>query len=479
MSERPEGWSNRRDGYGYGSGNAEPEGARPMPHVQRQGDDGNPGGWPRMAEPPRSQRRPVPPRQPGPQGYPSQGYRAPSSQDYPAQGYDDRYGRGGYADGPDRGGYHGQSGYPDDDYANDGYNAGQVYGHGAQNPAGGPGGAGPGGSIPRRKNWKKRITITLASVLVVLLGVGVGTYFWADSKLQRNVDLSKVENRPPVGKGTNYLIVGSDSRAGMSKQQQQDLHTGYASGGRTDSMIILHVGSNGDTMLSLPRDSYLTIPAFTGPDTGKRYGASKNKLNASYSWGGPDLLVRTIEYNTGLHIDHYAEIGFDGFANLVDALGGVNIDVPYPMHEKHAGTDLNPGEQTLDGQQALAFVRQRYDLPGGDLDREKHQQQFLSALAHKVLQPSTVLNPFKLYPSISAGLGSVTVDKDMSLWDLKTLFFAMKSVQNGDGKSMDMPVADAGYASPQGSAVLWDMPKVKTLMDELKNDQQVTVTGSS
>jgi LCP family protein required for cell wall assembly len=446
MNDWPDGWtSDRRDRYGSGSGSAEPEGARAMPQVRRAGQ--GVGGPPRHAEPPLppdlSPRGPVPHQQ-----------RQQASQDY------DEYG----------------------DHAGDGYNTGQVYGRGAGGPGdpGGPGGPGGHGGAPRAarpKNWKRRITIGLITFIVLLLAVGVGTYFWADSKLRREVDLSKVEDRPEGGKGTNYLIVGSDSREGLSAEEKKKLHTGSADGRRTDSIILLHVGDNGNTMVSLPRDSWVTIPAFTGPDTGKRYQNSQNKLNASFSMAGPELLVRTVEYNTGLHIDHYAEIGFDGFAKIVDSVGGVEIDVPQDMKEKHAGTDLKKGKQTLNGTEALAFVRQRYGLAGGDLDRTRNQQKFLSALANKAATPSTVLNPFKLYPTMSSGLDSLIVDKDMSLWDVKDMFFAMKSVSGGDGKQMNMPVSNPGLATSKGSAVQWDMAKVKQLVKELKNDEKVTVSS--
>ncbi|TMU94231.1 LytR family transcriptional regulator [Streptomyces sp. DASNCL29] len=368
-----------------------------------------------------------------------------------------------------------------DDY-DDGYNTGQVYGRGNGGPGGGDHGpGGPGGRGPRPvrpKNWKRRITIGLVTLIVLLLAVGIGTYIWADSKLRNEVDLSKVEDRPGGGKGTNYLIVGSDSREGMSEEDKKKLHTGSADGRRTDSMILLHVGENGNTMISLPRDSWVTIPAFTGSESGNRIPQSQNKLNASYSSEGPGLLVRTIEYNTGLKIDHYAEIGFDGFANLVDGVGGVDIDVPQDMKDKKSGNDLKKGKQTLNGQQALAFVRQRYGLAGGDLDRTKNQQKFLSALANKAASPSTIMNPFKLYPTMGAGLDNLVVDKDMSLWDVKDMFFAMKSVSGGDGKQMNMPISNPGLATSKGSAVQWDMAKVKQLMSELKNDDKVTVSSN-
>ncbi|WP_445520718.1 LCP family protein [Streptomyces sp. NEAU-174] len=439
MSEWPQGWSGDGSGrYGRGSGSAEPEGARAMPQVRR--------GAPGAGGPPPYDEPPLPPDL-SPHG------TVPRQQ--PSQGYDDY---------------------------DDGYNTGQVYGRGNGGPGGGDHGpGGPGGRGPRPvrpKNWKRRITIGLVTLIVLLLAVGIGTYIWADSKLRNEVDLSKVEDRPGGGKGTNYLIVGSDSREGMSEEDKKKLHTGSADGRRTDSMILLHVGENGNTMISLPRDSWVTIPAFTGSTSGNRIPQSQNKLNASYSSEGPGLLVRTIEFNTGLKIDHYAEIGFDGFANLVDGVGGVDIDVPQDMKDKKSGNDLKKGKQTLNGQQALAFVRQRYGLAGGDLDRTKNQQKFLSALANKAASPSTIMNPFKLYPTMGAGLDNLVVDKDMSLWDVKDMFFAMKSVSGGDGKQMNMPISNPGLATSKGSAVQWDMAKVKQLMSELKNDDKVTVSSN-
>ncbi|OPF77142.1 transcriptional regulator [Streptomyces antioxidans] len=437
MSEWPQGSTGDGSGrYGRGSGSAEPEGARAMPQVRRTA----PGGGGPYGEPPlppglSPRRGTVPPQQ-------------------ASQGYDDY---------------------------DDGYNTGQVYGDGGPGNGGPHGPGGPGGPGPRPvrpKNWKRRITIGLVTLIVLLLAVGIGTYFWADSKLRREVDLSKVEDRPGGGKGTNYLIVGSDSREGMSDEDKKKLHTGSADGRRTDSMILLHVGENGNTMVSLPRDSWVTIPSFTGSETGNRIPAGQNKLNASYSSEGPGLLVRTIEYNTGLKIDHYAEIGFDGFANLVDGVGGVEIDIPQDMKDKKSGNDLKKGKQTLNGQQALAFVRQRYGLAGGDLDRTKNQQKFLSALANKAASAGTVMNPFKLYPTMGAGLDNLVVDKDMSLWDVKDMFFAMKSVSGGDGKQMNMPISNPGLATSKGSAVQWDMAKVKQLMGELKNDDKVTVSSN-
>ncbi|MFF3910617.1 LCP family protein [Streptomyces sp. NPDC001848] len=427
MNDWPEGWSDdsRGNRYGRGSTSAQPEGARVMRQVRRT--PGPPGG---------------------PQAAPPYG-GVPQQPTYDDRGYD------GYDNGYDSG-----------------YNTGQVYGSPAGRPHG-PGGDGPGGARPA-PNWRRRIKWTAITLVTALAVTSVATYFWADSKLHRDVDLSKVIDRPAAGKGTNYLIVGSDSRAGLSDADKQKLHTGSAEGKRTDTMMILHVGDNGDTLISLPRDSDVEIPTYKGSTSGKVYqGTGRHtKLNATYAEDGPELLVRTIEYNTGLHIDHYAEIGFAGFANIVDAVGGVTLTIDKGFKDKYSGADFKAGTQTLNGDQALAFVRTRHAFAQSDLQRTKNQQKFLAALAHQVATPSTVLNPFKLYPTMGAGLDALTVDKDMSLWDLASMFWAMKGVNGGNGKSMNMPISGS-----TGGNLLWDKAKVKTLVDELKNDQTVTVSG--
>ncbi len=397
---------------------------------------------------------------PRPQQAPPQPqYGVPSQ---PAYGHDDGYdGRGGYDDG--RGGY--DSGYSD----------GQVYGGASRGNHGGGRGGDDGYYDAGRPapNWKRRMKIGTITLLSVVLVWSVATYFWADSKLKREVDLSKVIERPEGGEGTNYLIVGSDSREGMSAEDKKRLHTGSAAGKRTDSMMILHVGDNGNTMISLPRDSDVEIPTFVGSESGKTFkGTGRHvKLNAAYAEDGPELLVRTVEFNTGLRIDHYAEIGFGGFAKIVDAVGGVEMDIPKAFKDKNSGADFKAGKQTLNGEEALAFVRTRYAFAGSDLDRTKNQQKFLAALANQAATPSTVLNPFKLYPTMSAGLDTLIVDKDMGLFDVTEMFWAMKSVSGGDGKSMNIPISGS-----RGGNLVWDKAKVKQLVEQLNNDEKVTVT---
>ncbi|AJT65494.3 hypothetical protein T261_3831 [Streptomyces lydicus] len=339
---------------------------------------------------------------------------------------------------------------------------------------------GPGSRVrtaPPRPSRRRRLT-RLAVLLAAVLGLtSLGTYVWADTELQRDVDLGRISGRPPQGKGTNYLIVGSDSRVGLSVKDRKDLHTGGSAdaGRRTDSMILLHTGAHGTTMLSLPRDSWVTIPPYIRPETGRHYAASKNKLNAAFSLGGPDLLIRTIERNTGLRIGHYTEIGFAGFVGIVDAVGGVPLCLDKDIKDEKSGANLTKGCHTLDGRTALAFVRQRHQEAQGDLGRSKNQQKFLAALAHKTATPGVVLDPSKVYPTMSAGLDTLIVDKDMSLWNLTSLFEAMKKVTTGNGKRLNVPVAGLGFRTPKGSALKWDLPRAQKLFAELRDDRPVDV----
>ena len=176
---------------------------------------------------------------------------------------------------------------------------------------------------------------------------------WVESSLRRIPVFVEYPDRPAAASGTNWMLVGSDGRGDLSPQQQDELSTGGDLGSsRTDTILLVHIphlGSNQPaTMVSIPRDSYVDIP-----------GYGTDKINAAFAEGGGALLAHTVEQATGLRLDHYAEIGFGGFGAIVDALGGVEICPPEPINDPLAGIDLAAGCQTLDGRNALGYVRSR------------------------------------------------------------------------------------------------------------------------
>ena len=190
---------------------------------------------------------------------------------------------------------------------------------------------------------------------------------WADRALIRLPVLADYPDRPAAGRGTTWLLVGSDSREGLTADQQADLATGGDLGnGRTDTILLVHVPAPGSgtptTMVSIPARLLRADPR-------QRH----DKINAAFALGGAPLLAHTVEQATGLRLDHYAEIGFGGFARVVDALGGVTMCPTEPVSDPLAGIDLPAGCQTLDGRNALGFVRSRA-TPRADLDRMVNQR---------------------------------------------------------------------------------------------------------
>ena len=217
-------------------------------------------------------------------------------------------------------------------------------------------------------------------MLVLAAGGLVGGAVWIDTSLHR-VAVFDYAERPAAGAGTTWLLVGSDSRAGLTPDQQAELTTGGDLGnGRTDTILVVHIPALGSsaptTMVSIPRDSYVDIP-----------GHGKDKINAAFAEGGAPLMAQTVEQATGLRLDHYAEVGFDGFSVVVDALGGIQVCPADPIDDPLAGINLPAGCQTLDGRNALGYVRSRA-TPRADLDRMVHQREFMAAVMHKAGSPT-------------------------------------------------------------------------------------------
>src|SRR5215467_10808350 len=288
-------------------------------------------------------------------------------------------------------------------------------------PQGRAGRAGGGFGGPPRVGWRRwlrprPILATVAVLLSLAIVASVATYFYLDSKLTRKNILVDYKGRPVAGSGSNWLITGSDSRQGLTRAQERKFHTGRdISGRRSDTIMVLHMPAGGGrpVLISLPRDSYVAIP-----------GHGYNKIIAAYAFGGPKLLAETVQNATGLRIDHYMGIGFGGFVDVVDAVGGVRMCLPGPMNDPKAGLHLKAGCQVLNGKQALGFVRTR-NFAISDLQREQDQRLFVKALLQKVTSVGTLINPFAVFPAASGAAGSLTVDNGTSLYQLAQVAFAL------------------------------------------------------
>ncbi len=334
-----------------------------------------------------------------------------------------------------------------------------------------PGDGGFGGAGGWRQGWlrPRRILAVIGAVIAVIIVATVGMYFYVNSKLVRSDVLVSYTGRPVVSAGQNWLITGSDSRQGLTRKQELQYATGKlsaVSGHRSDTILILHMPSNGQppVLVSIPRDSYVPIP-----------GYGSNKINAAFDFGGPKLLAETIQNVTGLYINHYMGIGFGGFVNVVNDIGGVRMCLPGPMVDPKAGLHLKAGCQNLDGGQALGYVRTR-NFAISDLQREQDQRLFLKALLSKMTSPGTFLNPFAALPAATGSAGALTVDQGTSLYDLVRAAFALRNPQTAT-----VPIADASYQTSAGNSVLWDRTQALQLFNALKNDTPVPrrlLTGS-
>jgi LCP family protein required for cell wall assembly len=324
----------------------------------------------------------------------------------------------------------------------------------------------PKPSFTKSKSRYPRPVRYIRNIVLAYLGFYLVLGFHASTSLEKIPAASNVALADTAG--TNWLLVGSDSREGLTKAERKELHTGKDEGSqRTDTIMIIHIDESGKpTLVSLPRDSYVTIPAHTALD-GSTIEDRKNKINTAYGKGGAPLLVETVERNTGLHIDHYMEVGFKGIRDITDAVGGVNMCVPADVTDKNSGLNLLAGCQELDGKDALAYVRMRYADPMGDLGRIERQQQFLSSVMKKVATPAVLLNPISMWNLVDAGTASVNVGEGDSVIDVSTLARAMRGLSNGNGTLTTVPVSQTDANTAAGSSVIWDEAAARELFVSL------------
>ncbi|WP_269855805.1 LCP family protein [Streptomyces sp. RPT161] len=283
----------------------------------------------------------------------------------------------------------------------------------------------------RRQRWLR--CVALASALLLVVGAGViwllyehledniRTDTGAEAELRRHM----AERPPPGANGTdNVLIIGTDSRGGDNGAYGADSGTA-----RSDTVILLHLaaGRGSATAVSIPRDLMVNVPSCRKPD-GHQTTAQFAQFNWSFAWGGAACTIRTVEQLTGIRVDHHVQLDFTGFKRMVDAVNGVEVCVPYRVHDRDAKLDLAAGRQLLHGEQALGYVRSRHGFgDGSDTERMDRQQGFLASLVRKMQSNGVLYNPAKLYPVLDAATSSITADPGLN--SLTKLYDVIRGLQ--------------------------------------------------
>lgn len=312
-----------------------------------------------------------------------------------------------------------------------------------------------GGSTPppstrgRRRRRGRVIALILGLWLIFLVAVPV----WAWSRIAK-VDAEPSGDRPGEQPGTTYLLVGSDSRAGLSDEERRELTTGGDGGGpgRTDTILLLHTGSGPSVLVSIPRDSLVPVP-----------GAGTTKINAAYAQGGPQLLVQTLEQTTGVRIDDYVEIGFGGLVDIVDAIGGIELCPEEALQDRDSGLDIEAGCQEVDGTTALAYSRNRKSFVTSDLQRVQNQREVIGAIGSEARSPWTVINPLRYFSAAKGGSDALTIGENVGPISLVRFALALSGVMGGDGLNCTVPIAD--------TSVRWDRERALQFFELIKTDR--------
>lgn len=319
-----------------------------------------------------------------------------------------------------------------------------------------PGSGRTGGSRPPRRRRGRGARRVVGLLLLAWLSFLVGTPLYAYTTASK-IPFEPGDERPSEQPGTTFLLVGSDSRAGLSKAEQEELSTGGDSGGRgrTDTIMLLHTGSGPSLLMSIPRDSIVEVPG---------YGTTK--INAAYAYGGATLLTQTVEQNTGIRVDDYVEIGFGGLVKVVDALGGVEICPKEDIQDEDSGLDVKKGCQTADGATALAYSRNRHSYATQDIQRVQSQREVISGIAQKAASPWTIINPVRYWGVNTGGASAVRVGEGTNPYDLVKFALGLRSAMGSDGLSCTVPLADF--------SVRWDAERSARMFDLVRADR----TGS-
>ncbi|MEW5658809.1 LCP family protein [Streptomyces cinereoruber] len=327
---------------------------------------------------------------------------------------------------------------------------------------------------PRKRRRTGRIV--LLTLLVLLLAAGGGAY-WMYSSIDGNikaVDIEKAlgDDRPeklPTS-GQNLLVLGSDSRAGANG----DLAGGKVGGGRSDTALVVHVpeGRTEAVAVSIPRDTLVTRPECVRGDGSSAPSAQRVMFNSVYAQFGPACVVKTVESMSGVRLDHFLEIDFAGFKDLVDTIGGVTVDVKEPIDDKQSGLHLEAGPQRLDGTQSLAFVRTRHGVgDGSDLGRISLQQQFLIALLSEIKKQDLLGSPAKSYKIADSATKALTTDS--ALASLTALSEFGRSLNGVDPQNMETIMLPVAYDKKDPNRVVPAEPNATQLWKAIREDAEI------
>jgi LCP family protein required for cell wall assembly len=329
-------------------------------------------------------------------------------------------------------------------------------------------------STPRRSHWVRN-TIIVVGVLALIVVAVVGTYAFTlsrtfDDKTETIEEAFPDETtRPPVTEGTagaaqNILLLGSDTRG----EVDEDIDA--LRGQRSDTIMVLHVPADRKHayVMSIMRDSWVDIP-----------GKGSAKVNAALSYGGVPLVVQTVEGLISARIDHVAIIDFEGFKGLTDALGGVEVDNPIPFSPKHLkGAFFPQGKVTLSGEQALAFVRERYAFADGDFQRARNQQIYLKAVMGKLLSRDTLTDPAKISATVAAISPYLKVDKALDSGYVAGLGLELRSLRTEDITFFTAPTAGTGTSPDGQSIVKLDFDELAVVQEAFRTDTLQNYTPS-
>lgn len=306
----------------------------------------------------------------------------------------------------------------------------------------------------------------------LLAGLTTGAHPWAHPGAAGSQARTAAVAHPHANsRGTNILVVGIDSRAGLSRQEIDRLHVGGEGCNCTDVMMLVHLSADARraSVVSIPRDSYTEYAPHEHP----RHLA---KINGAFKEGGGPLAVRTVEQATGLHIDHYLQTDFRGFESAVNDLGGATVCTDKQLSDFNSGLELAPGTHHVDGRQALRYARARHIAPfSGDLGRVRRQQRLIVGMLSRLTAQEALAHPGAAARTARTLLKSVTTDKDTGLGDLVRLGLALGRLGTGRTEFMTVPLSDFDHRVPGvGSTLIWDKDRSAALWAALRADRPFT-----